>query len=47
MEKLWLASYPSGVTHDVNPEQFRSLTHMLEEYLKAYDNVSAARADLP
>ena len=31
MEKLWLKSYPPGVAHDVNPEQYRSLTHLLEE----------------
>ena len=31
MEKIWLKSYPPGVAHDVNPEQYRSLTHMLEE----------------
>ncbi len=31
MEKIWLNSYPEGVAHDVKPEQYRSLTHMLEE----------------
>ncbi len=31
MEKIWLKSYPPGVPHDINPEQYRSLTHMLEE----------------
>ena len=31
MERIWLKSYPPGVPHDINPEQFRSLTHMLEE----------------
>ncbi len=31
MEEIWLKSYPAGVEHDVNPEQYRSLTHMLEE----------------
>jgi acyl-CoA synthetase (AMP-forming)/AMP-acid ligase II len=31
MEKFWLKSYPPGVAHDVNPDQYRSLTHMLEE----------------
>ena len=31
MERIWLKSYPSGVAHDVNPDQYRSLTHMLEE----------------
>ena len=31
MEKIWLKSYPPGVPHDVDPAQYRSLTHMLEE----------------
>lgn len=31
MEKIWFKSYPPGVVHDVVPEQYRSLTHLLEE----------------
>jgi long-chain acyl-CoA synthetase len=31
MERYWLKSYPPGVPHDVDPEQYRSLTHLLEE----------------
>ncbi len=31
MEKIWLKSYPLGVPHDVKPEQYRSVAHMLEE----------------
>ncbi len=31
MEKIWLKSYPEGVPHDVDPGQYRSLTHLLEE----------------
>ena len=31
MEKIWLKSYPPGVAHDVNPEQYASLTQLLEE----------------
>ena len=31
MERIWLKSYPPGVPHEVNPEQYRSLTHLLEE----------------
>ncbi|HSV52483.1 MAG TPA: AMP-binding protein [Burkholderiaceae bacterium] len=34
MEKFWLKSYPAGVPHEVNPEQYRSLTHLLEESFK-------------
>lgn len=31
MEKFWLASYPEGVPHDVDPGQYKSLVHLLEE----------------
>jgi len=31
MDKHWLKSYPEGVPHDINPEQYRSLTQLLEE----------------
>ncbi|MBI2769353.1 MAG: AMP-binding protein [Burkholderiales bacterium] len=31
MEKYWLKSYPEGVPHEIHPEQYRSLTHLLEE----------------
>ncbi|MBT9505733.1 AMP-binding protein [Rhodoferax sp.] len=31
MEKIWLKSYPEGVPAEINPEQYRSLTHLLEE----------------
>lgn len=34
MDRFWLESYPDGVAHDVHPEQFQSLTHMLEESFK-------------
>jgi long-chain acyl-CoA synthetase len=34
MEKFWLKSYPAGVPHDINPDQYRSLTHLLEESFK-------------
>ena len=29
--KPWLASYPEGVPHDVDPDQYTSLTQLLEE----------------
>ncbi|MFZ4480895.1 MAG: AMP-binding protein [Rhodoferax sp.] len=39
MERIWLKSYPPGVAHDVHPEQYRSLTHLLEEsFQKNADN---------
>jgi len=31
MEKIWLKSYPPGVPHEVKPDEYRSLTHLLEE----------------
>lgn len=31
MDKFWLKSYPEGVPHDIDPEQFRSLNQLLEE----------------
>ena len=31
MDKVWLQSYPEGVPHDVDPDQYRSLTQLLEE----------------
>ena len=34
MEKYWLKSYPEGVPHDIDPEQYRSLTQLLEESFK-------------
>ncbi len=30
MERIWLKNYPAGVSHAINPEQYRSLTHLLE-----------------
>lgn len=30
-DRYWLQSYPEGVPHDVDPRQYRSLTHLLEE----------------
>src|ERR1035437_4725979 len=31
MERIWLKSYPADVPHEVDPEQYRSLTHLLDE----------------
>ena len=31
MEKVWLKNYPPGVPHEIDPEQYRSVAHMLEE----------------
>ena len=31
MQRFWLESYPEGVPHDVDPDQYGSLTQLLEE----------------
>ena len=31
MDKHWLKSYPDGVPHEIKPEQYTSLTQLLEE----------------
>lgn len=31
MDKYWLKHYPPGVPHEIHPEQYQSLTHLLEE----------------
>ena len=36
MEKLWFKNYPEGVPHEVHAEQYRSLTHLLEESLRKH-----------
>jgi long-chain acyl-CoA synthetase len=33
-ERIWLKSYPEGVAHDVQPEQYSSLAQLLEESFK-------------
>jgi long-chain acyl-CoA synthetase len=36
MDKIWLQSYPEGVPHEVNPEQYSSLTQLLESSFKTH-----------
>jgi len=36
MERPWLQSYPEGVPHDVNPEQYSSLAELFNESFKAH-----------
>jgi long-chain acyl-CoA synthetase len=31
MDKFWLKSYPANIPHEIQPDQYRSLTAMLEE----------------
>lgn len=33
-ERIWLSSYPPGVAHDIYPEQYHSLSQLLEESFK-------------
>jgi long-chain acyl-CoA synthetase len=34
MDKIWLKSYPANVPHEINPEQYRSLSALLDESFK-------------
>ncbi len=36
MDKIWLKNYPPGVPYDVNPEQYSSLTQLLESSFKTH-----------
>jgi long-chain acyl-CoA synthetase len=36
MDKIWLNSYPPGVPAEINPEQFESLTQLLETSFKKH-----------
>ncbi len=36
MEKIWLKSYPPGVPAEINPDQYSSLVHLLEESFQKY-----------
>jgi long-chain acyl-CoA synthetase len=41
MEKIWLKSYPPGVPADIDPDQYRSLVHLLEEAFQKYADRNA------
>ena len=36
MDKFWLKSYQPGVPEEIDPTQYRSLTHLLEEAFRKY-----------
>jgi len=36
MEKIWLEHYPAGVPHDIHPEQYTSLTQLMEQSFKTH-----------
>jgi long-chain acyl-CoA synthetase len=41
MEKIWLKSYPKGVPSEIDPRQYRSLVHLLEE---SFDKFATRKA---
>ena len=41
MEKIWLKSYPPGVPTEIDPGQYRSLVHLLEESCSTYADRNA------
>jgi len=36
MDKIWLKNYPDGVPHDIEPEQYRSAAHLIEEAMRKH-----------
>ena len=36
MDRIWLKHYPAGVAHEVRPEQYPTLAHLLEESFKTF-----------
>ena len=36
MDKIWLKSYPPGVPAEIDPDQYRSLVHLLDESFVKY-----------
>ena len=36
MDKIWLKNYPAGVPHTIQPEQYRSAAHLLEEAMQKH-----------
>ncbi|MEC5162729.1 long-chain acyl-CoA synthetase [Janthinobacterium sp. CG_23.3] len=41
MEKIWLKSYPQGVPAEIDPAQYRSLVHLLEESFEKFASRNA------
>jgi long-chain acyl-CoA synthetase len=41
MTRPWLSQYPAGVPHDVHPDQYRSLTALLEEAFQRHKQEAA------
>ncbi|HEX7113941.1 MAG TPA: AMP-binding protein [Steroidobacter sp.] len=41
MKKIWLKNYPPGVPAEINPDEYRSLTQLLEESCKRFGDLPA------
>ncbi|WP_395404624.1 long-chain-fatty-acid--CoA ligase [Pseudoduganella sp. UC29_106] len=41
MEKIWLKSYPEGMPAEIDPSQYRSITHLMEESFRKYADRNA------
>jgi long-chain acyl-CoA synthetase len=41
MEKIWLKSYPEGMPTEIDPSQYRSVTHLMEESFRKYADRNA------
>ncbi|MGO4378832.1 long-chain-fatty-acid--CoA ligase [Pseudoduganella sp. RAF53_2] len=41
MEKIWLKSYPEGMPTEIDPSQYRSITHLMEEAFQKYADRNA------
>nr|WP_315400040.1 long-chain-fatty-acid--CoA ligase [uncultured Duganella sp.] len=41
MEKIWLKSYPENMPSEIDPTQYRSVTHLLEESFRKYADRNA------
>ena len=41
MDKIWLQSYPPGMQAEIDPDQYRSLVHLLEESFSTYADRNA------
>jgi long-chain acyl-CoA synthetase len=41
MEKIWLKSYPDNMPTEIDPTQYRSVTHLLEESFRKYADRNA------
>ncbi|HVL77629.1 MAG TPA: long-chain fatty acid--CoA ligase [Noviherbaspirillum sp.] len=41
MEKFWLKSYPEGIPAEIDPSQYQSLVHLMEESFQKFANRNA------